>query len=140
MTVALAIATAIDRWLSAQNNYWIPMTVLIVLRPDHYQTIERGIARMLGTIAGAALAGLIIIVATHNPWILGAGIVLFAWGSYSLFYANYAYFAVCLTAYVVLLLSLAGVSPHPLILHRIAFTAIGGALALIAASIKRNTD
>ncbi len=138
LTITLVVAVVIDRWLSTQNNYWIPMTVLIVLRPGHSQTIERVIARTLGTFAGAVLAGLIVMFFPHSPWALGAGIVAFTWAAYALFYANYAYFAACLTAYVVFLLSLAGVSPHPLILHRIAFTAIGGGLTLVAWLIKRN--
>lgn len=141
--VTLAIAAILYRWLSAQNAYWIPMTALIVMRPTLQETVQRGIARTTGTIIGAALATLIVTEFSSGPRFLVAGTVAFAWISYALVYVNYAYFATSLTAYVVFLLSLAGLREQPLVVHRLMFTALGGSLNfagyLLAAYLSRAT-
>jgi hypothetical protein len=127
----LAIAAALYRWLSRQNGYWLPMTALILLRPALRDTFQRGHARLVGTIAGAVVASVIVALASGNPWLLACGVIVFAWASYALFKVNNAYFAGALTAYVVFLLSLAGVREQTLLEHRIIFTAAGGAVAFV---------
>lgn len=132
-TLAIAIATIFYEGLwpgGAQNGYWIPMTALIVLRSRLGQTVQRGVARTVGTMIGASLATVIVSAVSPGPWVLATGVALFAWASYTLLNVNYTYFAVFLTGYVVFLLSLARVSEHPLVIHRVLFTALGGALAL----------
>jgi uncharacterized membrane protein YccC len=129
-TLTIAVAAGMYRWLSVQNGYWIPITSLIVLRPGLEETVHRGVARGLGTAIGVAVAGLIVAATFHSPWMMTAGVCIFAAGSYTVFSVNYAYFAACLTAYVVFLLSLAGIREEPLITHRIVFTLMGVVLAL----------
>lgn len=129
-SVTIAIAAALYRWLSVQNGYWIPVTSLIVMRPGLRETLQRGTGRAVGTLLGVAVAALMVSATSHSAWVMTAGVVLFAWGSYALFRVSYAYFAACLTAYVVFLLSLAGIREEPLIVHRILFTLIGAALSL----------
>jgi uncharacterized membrane protein YccC len=135
--ITLAIAATLYRLLPQQNSYWIPMTAVIVLRPDRYQTVNRGVARVAGTVAGAALGTVIVrllpsgfsqIISSQG--ILAACLVLSAGASYALFQVNYAYYALFLTGYVVFLLSLAGLGTEALIFHRALFTVMGGALPL----------
>jgi uncharacterized membrane protein YccC len=147
--VTIAIAASLYRSLPQQNGYWIPVTALIVLRPDLHQTLTRGVARLAGTVTGAAVGTALVLLLPSLPslpplhglrselellassqWILAGGIVLFAGASYALFQVNYAYYAFFLTGYVVFLLSLAGVGAESLIVHRAVFTAVGGALPL----------
>jgi hypothetical protein len=129
--IMLGTAAALYRWLALPNGYWIPMTAAIVLKPELHQTFQRGLARVLGTLAGAALATLIAASLRPNPWILAALVVLFAVLCYFTIYVNYALFAICLTSYVVFLLSLAGLPENVLIAHRTVNTLIGGAVALV---------
>lgn len=129
--LTVGVAVVIYKWSGLQNAYWIPMTTLIVLRPAFQQTIERGVARVVGTMLGATLATILVRAADPGKWTLAAGVILFAWASFTFLNVNYAYFTMFLTAYVVCLLSLAGLSPNPLVEHRVAFTAIGGGLAFI---------
>ena len=63
---------------------------------------------MLGTLAGAALAPLLVAMLVGTIRQVTALLLVFVWGGYSLFRANYAAFTVCITGYVVLLLYLAG--------------------------------
>jgi hypothetical protein len=127
--LTLAAAAALYRWLSIRNGYWLPMTALIVVRREFRDATQRGLARVAGTMVGAAVATLIVHVAPPSPWIGAAGVVLFAWGCYALFWVNYAHFAMCLTSYLAFLFSLAGLDEEGVIVWRVVFTAAGGALA-----------
>lgn len=74
-------------------------------------------------------SSLLLLALPENQWFRAVGaalFALFAWGACTLLWANYAYYAVCLTAYVVFLLS-AGLNERELIEHRAAFTALGAA-------------
>jgi len=130
--LTLAVATAIYRWGSLANGYWFPMTALIVLRSDFCQTLVRGIARTLGTLAGAALATLLVAGLRPGAMSLAVLVLIFAWGSYALLNVNYAAYAVCITSYVVFLLGFAGLPTLAVVEHRSLNTVLGGALALLA--------
>ncbi|MGA2882517.1 MAG: FUSC family protein [Bryobacteraceae bacterium] len=73
-TLAIAIAAALCQSLSAgagsQNAYWMPMTTLIVLRSKLGQTVQRGVARTLGTMVGASLTTVIVTAAPPGQWVL----------------------------------------------------------------------
>ena len=129
--IILAIASAAYLYLALPNGYWIPMTAAIVTKPELRQTFQRGFARVIGTLAGAALATLIASALRPVPWILAALVVIFAWVCYALIYVNYAAFAVSVTAYVVFILALAGLPETALISHRLLNTLLGGVIALI---------
>lgn len=87
------------------------MTVVLVLKPDVQQRMLRATQRMLGTMAGAALATMAIGIQSRlpEPYVtLALLVVFFGWLGYTFLFVNYAYFAVVLTSYVVFLLALAG--------------------------------
>ena len=126
----LAVTAMCYRWLATPNGYWIPMTAAIVMKGTFQQTFQRGLARILGTLAGAALATLIAATLHPDPWVLAALVVLFTGLSYLLIYVNYICFAVCLTAYVVFLLAMAGLPESAVIAHRAMNTILGGTIAL----------
>lgn len=131
LAVTLGLTTEIYRRLNFQSGYWIPMTALLVLKPGLSDTVSRAIARLLGTLAGA-IAVSFCLAHIHEPStiVLAGFTVLFAWLSYGTTNINYALFSVCITGYIVFLLSLNNV-PGPTIAQRRAVcTAIGGLIAL----------
>jgi uncharacterized membrane protein YccC len=131
LAVTLGITTEIYRQMHFASGYWIPMTALLVLKPGVTDTVNRAVARMLGTLAGAALVSLCIAHTSPSPYVLAAFTLLFAWLSYATINVNYALFSLFITAYIVFLLSLADV-PGPVIARRRALcTLLGGMIALI---------
>ncbi len=132
MALVVMAATEIFRHTNFISGYWIPMTTLLVVRPDFFQTLTRGVLRVAGTLLGAGLAGLIVHWVHPSPTLLAALVVFFAWWAYSLLNVNYALFTLNLTAYIVFLLSLAGLPPAAVIHRRALFTLLGGAIALLA--------
>ena len=130
LAVVLAISTAIYRELHFDSGYWIPMTALLVMRPGIADTASRAIARTVGTLAGAVLSSVLLAHVHPHQVVLALLVVVFTWLSYSVLNVNYALFSVCLTSYIVFLLSLNNI-PGPEIAHRrFVCTTIGGILAL----------
>ena len=114
--------------------YWIPMTVVLVLKPDQQQRVARTLQRMLGTIIGAALASWIglELQASETHVVLALLVLLFAGAAYSLLFVNYGIFSACLTSYVICLLTLGGLPQKSVMEHRVLATLMGVALVIIS--------
>lgn len=109
---ALAIGVAIYRVAGFDNHgYWVPLTILFVLKPDAHQTGERIAMRAAGTVIGLLLAtGLAEVL-----WDAVVPTVVVLTGAAALAYAllaiEYALFTTAITVYVVLLTDTLGSSP-----------------------------
>ncbi len=132
MAVTLGIAMAVARLGPLQRGYWVPMTALLVLRPDFRTTFTRGVARIVGTLLGAVLAT-VIVTELHPSQNLDADLaILFAALGYFVFGLNYAVYTATVTAYVVFLLALIGTPEHDAVVTRALATLVGAALAALA--------
>jgi uncharacterized membrane protein YccC len=121
-----------ERLAGVQRGYWVPLTVLVVLRPDFAATFQRAAMRTLGTIVGLLLATLLIFVVPGGQWWHIALITLFFFGVRFAGPGNLGLLAVSLAGLVVVLLSLAGFAPEDTVLRRGIDTVVGGALAVLA--------
>jgi uncharacterized membrane protein YccC len=131
LSFAVTAATALYRITALPRGYWFPMTTLLVLKPEYRETHVAGIARIAGTLAGAALAGGVVGALGDHPAILAGLLLAFVWSGYAIFRANYALFTICITGYIVVLLHLAGTAAPTIATYRALDTALGGALALL---------
>lgn len=132
LAVVIPLATVISAALPWQRGYWLPLTALIVLKPDFAATVSRGVARVIGTAAGV-LAGAVIVATLHPAGaLLIVLIAASAWLSYTVFAANYAIYAFFLTAYVILSISAGEASAVSTVENRGIDTLIGGGLAILA--------
>lgn len=131
LSVALTIAAVAEATIPLQRSYWIPLTTLLVLRPDFGATFATGVARIVGTILGAAVASLVFLA---HPGIdtLTFCALLCVFGIFALQPVNYGLFAFALTLFVIFLLALGGGSEQVVAFDRVWSTAIGGAIALTA--------
>jgi len=125
----LGVATG---WTRA---YWSPMTIAIVLKPDFTATFSRGILRVAGTLIGLAFATALFHVLSPSVAVQVALIGIFAFLLRCFGPANYGVFVIALTALVVLLIALTGVSPAEVIAARGLNTMAGGVIALIAYAV-----
>ncbi len=130
LAVVLGLSTEVYRLTHFASGYWIPMTALLVLRPGLSDTANRAIARTVGTLAGAVLASMFLAYTHPAPVALALFTVIFAWLAYSTVNVNYALFSLCLTSYIVMLLSLNNVPGSDIARRRAICTVLGGGLAL----------
>ncbi len=131
--VALAFGVALYRALGLQDHgYWIPLTILFVLRPERDETDHRLILRAVGTLLGLAIAtGLSLAFDGTQPWI-AISLSIAAALTFGLLTIQYALFTAAITAYVVLLTDTLGEAALHADAQRILGTAVGIAIAWIA--------
>jgi uncharacterized membrane protein YccC len=125
------VAQGIAQWLHFPNAYWIPMTALIIMKPDLLLTNVRSIARLGGTLVGAGLATLIATTLRPDGIWLSLLIVVSMYLAYALQNVNYALYAIPLTAYIVFILAVARTPEASTAEHRVIATAIAGVVAML---------
>jgi hypothetical protein len=131
--VTAAAGLAIATWAGFARDYWVMLTIVVVLRPKIEDTLTTGVARMVGTVVGAAVA-VLVTAGLPNSDLQGVLIVVFVFGAFVFIGVNYTLYAISLTAFVIILLNL--VYPGGLLLAetRVLDTVVGGLLALAVAT------
>jgi len=127
---ALAAAVA-AYWLLGmhEHGFWIPLTVLFVLRPERDETFRRLILRVVGTVGG------LVVATALSLWLHADGVALalaltFATAlSYGMLTVQYALFTAAITTYAVLLADTLGESALHAAGQRALATAIGIVIA-----------
>ena len=132
LSVCVAMGDALARGLGLRRSYWLPMTIAIVLKPDFTATFTRGVLRLIGTFAGLLMATALFHVLPPGlgPQVALIAILMFVMRC--LGGANYGILVAAVTALVVLLIAMTGVSPKEVMAARALNTAAGGAIALVA--------
>jgi uncharacterized membrane protein YccC len=135
LAVAAAVAVGLGHVIGLPHPYWLPLTVMIVLKPDFSSTFTRGLSRLVGTLLGAGVVT--IAIAELRPKEAGLTILvaIFAFGVYSFLFANYAIYSVCIASLVVTLLAFAGAPAPSVAGDRVVYTFVGAALALVAYAV-----
>lgn len=138
---ALATGVAVY-WLIGmhEHGFWVPLTILFVLRPEKDETFRRLVLRAVGTAVGLVLATALA------EWIGGEGVavalaltVATAF-SYGLLTVQYALFTTAITTYAVLLADSIGEEALHAAGQRALATAIGIAIAGLAFLLWPNPD
>jgi uncharacterized membrane protein YccC len=127
---AAAIATIVAEVLHLPRDYWVVLTVLVVLKPNFGGTIERVIQRIAGTIVGGVIA-LLIGIFIRDRSMLFFCVALLAFISFSIRAFGFGFFTLVVTPLFMVLLDLANPGDWEVSLFRILDTFVGGVLALI---------
>ncbi|MFF7060233.1 FUSC family membrane protein [Achromobacter spanius] len=140
VTAAAAIAmTLASRWLSPEfsaHNYWIMLTIVIIMKPGFALTRQRNGWRLGGTLIGCICA-LLLFNLTDRPEILFAVLLGACIMGNSLVQLNYMASAIFNTLFVVLVFHFVspGTVSMSVIGERAIDTLLGCALALICSYI-----
>jgi len=130
--VCLSAALWISRQLNLPHGYWLPMTAVIVLRPDFAATFNFGLLRVVGTVLGLVLTTVLLHITPNEPWTHLALMAVLCMAFRYLATAHYGIAVAALTGTVVILLSLGGVSSSAAVMDRVINTALGCGMALLA--------
>ncbi|NUQ21268.1 MAG: FUSC family protein [Gemmatimonadaceae bacterium] len=123
-SIAVWLATA----LHIRHDYWVTITVVIILQPYVGATTQRALQRVAGTVVGAMLTA-VLAGFFHNEIALLVLIFVFVGLCVALLPVNYAAYSIFLTPAFVLLAE-ASVGDWHLAGLRVVNTLIGGGLAL----------
>lgn len=132
LSAVVVVGFLLGEALPPDHGYWIALTVVMVLRPDFTGTVERGAARLVGTVAGVVIGGLVLAVAHPGPYVSAAWSLLSVFLLYLLIRTGYTVVSACASAYVVFLLGIAGADWAQTVPERIELTLLGGLLALVS--------
>jgi uncharacterized membrane protein YccC len=130
LAATVAAGTGLYRALDLPHGYWVPLTVLFILRPDFGSTFTRGLQRYIGTAAGVVLATVIAAAFDPGPYALAALATVLAVGIFAFLLSNYALFTVSVTAFIVFLISFGGIPEYKTALQRLLASVIGATLTL----------
>jgi uncharacterized membrane protein YccC len=131
--IALALGVAVYRIAGMrEHGYWIPLTILFVLRPERDETDHRLILRAVGTLAGLALATGLAFAFDGAEVPIVIVLSLSAALSFGLITVQYALFTAAITTYVVLLSDTLGEARFDAAGQRLIATAVGILIAWIA--------
>jgi hypothetical protein len=114
-----------------QHGYWIPLTILFVMRPDREETDKRLVLRALGTTLGLILATSIGEAFAGDDLVLGAVLTVAAALSFGLLTVQYALFTAAITTFVVLMSTTVGEGAFRAAGQRASGTALGIAIAFL---------
>ena len=132
MMLACLMAFVVGEGLwRGQHNYWILMTVTIMLKPGFSLTRQRNTERIIGTLAGGALGALVLWLL---PWpdVRFGVLVVFMVVAYSFQRTVYLVTVVFLTAYLLIMFSFLGLNYIGIVEERIADTLLGCTIAFAA--------
>lgn len=143
LRITLAMATALvigDLLPYASHAYWIMLTIVIIMKPSYALTRERRAKRMLGTVLGCALAG-VVLWWVRSPVALLVILYLSLTTSATFVQIRYLYTATAATLTVMILLHFidhggsAGIA-----VERLADTGIGVLIASIFSFVLPNWE
>ena len=130
LMVCVGVAGVVSEVLPLERSYWVVLTVAVVLKPDFGSVFARAVQRGLGTVTGAVLGAVIIVVVPYGPWLLipfGLLAALLPYGRSR----NYGLMSVFLTPLVVVLIDLLAPGGWRLAEDRLVDTLIGCAIVLL---------
>lgn len=129
---ATSVGFIVSEFFPFGHGYWIMLTIIVILKPAYSITKSRNRDRLLGTLAGAAIGVVILMVVKDKYLMIGFMMVLMVL-AYSFMRTRYLLFVTLMTPYILILLYI--LNPlhfKDLIIDRVLDTAIGSAIALLA--------
>lgn len=130
---ALAAGVAVY-WLIGmhEHGFWIPLTILFVLRPEQDETFRRLDLRAVGTVVGLVLATALAEWLGGNGVAVAVALTVATAFAYGLLTVQYALFTTAITTYAVLLADSIGEEALHAAGQRALATAIGIVIAAAA--------
>ena len=92
------------------HGFWIPLTILFVMRPDRDETYLRLVLRAVGTVLGLVLATAVAEAFGGSDLVVGVVLTVATAFAFGLLTVQYALFTAAITVYVVLLTDTLGES------------------------------
>ena len=126
---AAACGTAIAHFADVPAGYWIPLTVLLVMRPETAHTYTRCFGRVAGICVGVVIASAVTLLWAPSGFAAAILAVLFLGITYAVSIVGYIAVTAAFGATIVLLLDITDASSS--VSDLLFAVAIGGALSVL---------
>ena len=136
---AMAAGVATYRLLGMkEHGFWVPLTILFVLRPEEDETMHRLVLRAVGTALGLIVATALGEALVGDEVVVALVLAVAVGFAYGLLTVQYALFTTAITVYAVLLADTLGEGALHAAGQRAYATAVGIAIAAVAFLIWSN--
>ena len=132
LAAAVATGCAVERYADVAHGYWIPLTVLMVLRPETAHTYTRCVGRLAGSLVGIVVAaGALALI---DPGAVVSAVLAVACVGIAYVASGVGYLALsaALTAAVVFLINIDRTGAAQTLGALVFASLVGGAMAVIA--------
>jgi len=128
LSIVILIGFVIGLFFEMQNPYWILLTIVVIMRPSYGLTKERSKNRVLGTLIGATIATIIILI-TQNTTVYAVIAIISLPVAFTIMQQNFRNGAIFITLNVVFVFAIIEPNVLSVIKYRIIDTIIGASLS-----------
>jgi Fusaric acid resistance protein-like len=132
LCTASVFGTVLFRILNPTDGFWIPEATIFIMRPDAGLTRRRALLRVIGSVSGAALTTLLLLVLRPGPTMLAVLSVLAGAVAFSVQRVNFGLYITFVTCIFVLLTAFGGLPVRGVLANRVIDNLIGSAIAVAA--------
>jgi uncharacterized membrane protein YccC len=133
LTIAMLVGFSVGIIFSIQNAYWILLTIVVIMRPGYTLTKERSKQRLYGTLIGAAIAAVIVLI-SQNTYFYTVLSIISLMLAFSFLQKNYRTASIFVTTSVIFIYALINPNAFQVIQFRIIDTLTGAAISMLAIS------
>jgi uncharacterized membrane protein YccC len=134
LTIAMLLGYVLGIIFPIQNAYWILLTIVVIMRPGYTLTKERSNHRLYGTLLGAAIAGMVVIL-VQNIYLYSVLALVSLVLSLSFIQKNYRTSSIFVTTGIIFIYALIKPDAFDVIQYRVIDTLTGAAIAMAAISL-----
>jgi len=139
LALGIGVASAIAFASGYPHAYWLPMTIAWVTKPDLEGTVSRVAARILGTVVGIVISGVLLIGLDVSGYAAAVVVALAGGATVAFLWANYAVGVTGITVLVIVVFSLDGDSVPEDLVVRLVATLIAAVMAVAGSYAWRNS-
>ena len=132
LSVTTALAAAAARYGGLEHGYWMPLAVIVVMRPETAHTYTRCAGRIAGLLIGIGVASILTLLWEPDP--IGSAVCALVFVALAYGVAQFGYLAVGATVGAIAMFAIGAgqIAPWSGISDRLFAVLIGGALAMMA--------
>ena len=131
IALTMFVGLLVGKVITLENEYWVILTIVVIMRPGYGLTKKRAQSRFLGTLIGGII-GILTLTIIHNTIILSTLAVIAMLLAYWFSTSDYKLGVTFVTFYVILIYGVLTHTAEYLLIFRILDTAIGASLAFLA--------
>lgn len=133
LSMAMLAGYVLGIVIPVQNAYWILLTIVVIMRPGYTLTKERSKHRLYGTLLGALVAGMVVLL-VQNTYLYGLLALVSLVLSFAFVQRNYRTSSIFVTTGIIFIYALITPDAFNAIQYRVIDTLTGAAIAMGAIS------
>mgnify|MGYP003630720100 CR=1 FL=1 len=130
LSTTLIIGFVVGNIFSFQNQYWILLTIIVIMRPNYGLTKTRSKDRIIGTLIGGAIAT-VIVYFVHDVYVYGILALSTLVIALSMLQKNYKASAIYVTLSIIFVYGIIRPDVFMVIQYRILDTIVGAGLSYL---------